>query len=67
MKKNIIEINYYFPDVCEKELSLIIPKLICEKSKRLSINDLIFNGIFKNKILEINLFSELVKDNEQGK
>ena len=63
---NIYEIDC-FPDECEKGLSRIILKLICEKSKRFSINDVILNGIFKSKIIEINLFSEIVKDDIQGK
>jgi hypothetical protein len=53
------------PDDCEKELSLILQKLICEKKNRLTIKDLIFEEAFKNKIIEVNLFSEIVKDNEQ--
>lgn len=67
MKNKILKINYDLPNSCERELRLIIPKLICEREKRLTIKDLIFEGTFKNKIIEINLFSEFVKDNVKGK
>ena len=53
------------PEDCEKELSFILQKLICEKTKRLTIKELIFEEIFKKKIFELNLFSEIVKDNAQ--
>ena len=65
IKNNILNINYNLPEDCEKELSFILQKLICEKKKRLTIKELIFEEIFKKKIFELNLFSEIVKDNAQ--
>ena len=65
IKDNILKINYNLPDDCEKELSLILQKLIWEKKKRLTIEELIFEEAFKNKIIEVNLFSEVVKNNIQ--
>ena len=64
---NITGLNYNLPDDCEKDLKTIIPKLICEESKRLTIKDIFLEGTIKNKIIEINLFPEIVKGDEQGK
>ena len=61
-KKNIIEINYNLPNDCERELCIFLPKLICDKKRRLSIKEIIFEGTFKNKIIEVNLFSEFITD-----
>jgi len=65
IKDKILQINYDLPDDCEEELSLILQKLICEKKKRLTIKELLFEEAFKKKIIEVNLFSEIVKDNEE--
>ena len=65
IKNNILNINYNLPEDCEKELSFILQKLICEKKKRLTIKELFFEEVFKKKIIEVNLFSEIVKDNTQ--
>ena len=67
IENNVLKINYNLPSVCEKELYLILQKLICEKTKRLTIKELISEEIFKKKIIELNLFSEIIKDNVQGK
>ena len=63
IENNIIEMKYNLPNNIEKDLCLLIPKLLCEKDKRLSIKNIIINEIFKSKIIEVNLFSEIVKDN----
>ena len=63
IKDNILKINYNLPNECEKELFIILQTLICEKTKRLTIKELIFEEAFKKKIIEVNLFSEIVKDN----
>ena len=55
------------PYDCEKEFNLIISKLLCVKKNRLSITDLISEGNFKYKIIELNLFNEILKTNLQGK
>ena len=65
IKKKILNINYNLPEDCEKELSFILQKLICENNKRLTIKELTFEEIFKKIIFELNLFSEIVKDNVQ--
>lgn len=64
---NITGLNYNLPDDCEKDLKIKIPKLICEESKRLTIKDIFLEGTIKNKIIEINLFPEITKGDEQGK
>ena len=67
LEHSILQIDYSFPNDSENEINVIIPKLLCEKNKRVTINELIINGVFKNKIIETNLFSEVGKANMQGK
>ena len=67
LEHSILQIDYNLPYDGDKELNIIIPKLLCEKNKRATIKELIFNGIFKNKIIETNLFNEVGKPNIQGK
>ena len=65
IKDNILKINYNLPEDCKEELSFILQKLICEKTKRLTIKELVFEEIFKKKIFEVNLFSEIIKHTAQ--
>ena len=67
LEHNILQFKYDLPFNCEKDISLIIPKLLCEKKRRVSIKELILDGLFKNKIIEINLFPYILKTNLQGK
>ena len=67
LKNQIIEGKYNLPENCDKDISLIIQRLICEKKNRLTIKELIFNEIIKEKIIKLNLFSEIVMDNLNSK
>ena len=67
LENNILQLNYDLPFECEKDISLIIQKLLCEKKKRVSLDELIFDDIFKRKLIEINLFPYFLKANLQGK
>ena len=63
LKNNIIEMKYDLPNNYDKEICLLIPKLLCEKDKRLLIQNIILDKIFKIKIIEVNLFLEIIRDN----
>ena len=72
--KNIIyNLNQYkevmdkISDLFDKDLCFILKKLLCVKEERLNMKQLICEGIFKKKIIEINLFSDIVKENLQSK
>ena len=67
LEHSILQLNYNLPYDCEKELALIINKLLCEKNRRCSIKELFSNGTFKNKIIVTNLFSQIVNTNLKGK
>ena len=67
LEQAILQINYNLSYDKEKEFGLLIQKLICEKEKRATIKEVIFDETFKNKIIEINLFTEIVNPNIQGK
>ena len=57
------KIDYYLPDNCEDDLKKILSKLLCEEKNRLTIKEILIDPIFKQKIFEVNIFSEIVKDN----
>lgn len=64
---NINRVNYFIPDKCEDDIKKILSRLLCEEKKRLKLNQLIYDPIFKRKIFEVNLFYEFVKDNIKSK
>ena len=66
-KNDILTRKFEITDNCEKDFQDIIPKLLCKESKRMTINDLIFEGTFKRKVIEINMFDEIIKDKIQCK
>ena len=65
--KNIIDINYEIPENAEEDIKNIIAKLICKHDNRIEAEKIIFDPIFKKKIIEINLFYEIIKNNMEGK
>ena len=67
LKKDILSIKYYLPDNCEKDISGILSKSICRKQKRLTIEELIFDEIIRNKIIEFNVFTEIIEYNSNSK
>ena len=64
---HILNINYEISNECENDFKYILSKLLCHEITRISINDLFIDMIFKKKIVEINFFYEIVKDNIKGK
>jgi len=66
-KENILSINYNLPEEEKDDYLKILPKLLCEKERRLAINELIFNSIFKKKVIEVNIFTEIVKNDLKSK
>ena len=67
LQEDILSINYDLPSNCEIDLSIILLKLICVKQKRLTLNELLFGEILKNKIIELNMFPEVIGDNSNCK
>jgi serine/threonine protein kinase len=65
--KNIIEINYEMPENPEVDIKIIIGKLICKHNNRIEAEKIVFDPIFKKKIIEVNLFSEIIKYRIEGK
>ena len=66
-KKNINDINYKMPENAEEDIKNIIGKLICKSNNRIEAEKMVFDPIFKKKIIEINLFSEIIQYNIEGK
>lgn len=65
--KNIIDINYEMPEDAEEDIKNIIGKLICKHNNRIEAEKLVFDPIIKKKIIEANLFSEIIQNNLEGK
>ena len=65
--KNIIEINYEMPENPEEDIKLIIGKLLCKHNNRIEAEKIVFEPIFKKKIIEVNLFSDIIKYCIEGK
>jgi len=57
-KENILDIKYELPEDTENDLNIILKNLLCIKIMRKTIKDLIFDPIFKKKLIEVNLFYE---------
>lgn len=55
-KENILNVNYVIPEESENDLKSVLKKLLCRKTYRKPIKELIFDPIFKKKIIEENLF-----------
>ena len=64
--QNIIDIYYEIPVNAEEDIKNIIGKLICKSNNRIEAEKMVFDPIFKNKIIEINLFSEIIQYNIEG-
>jgi NIMA (never in mitosis gene a)-related kinase len=57
-KENILDIQYKLPEDTENDLNIILKNLLCKKIMRKTIKDLIFDPVFKKKLIEVNLFYE---------
>ena len=63
LEKDILSMKYYLPIDCDKDISNILTKLICERQKRLTLKELLLDEIIKNKIIELNMFPEVIGNN----
>ena len=52
---------------CEDDFKKILSKLLCEKEKRLKLNEILLEPIIKRIIIEINFIDEIIKNNFKGK
>ena len=64
---NILKFNYEIADNCESDLKYFLPKLLIQEKKRILINELLIDMRFKKKLIEVNLFEEIVEENLKGK
>ena len=65
--KNILKFNYEIADNCENDLKYFLSKLLCQEKNRILINELLIDMRLKKKLLEVNLFDEIVEENLKGK
>jgi NIMA (never in mitosis gene a)-related kinase len=66
-KKNIQDIIYNIPEDSDPDLSILLKNLICKKVNRKNIKDLMFDQIFKKKLVEMNLFNENIPHDMKSK
>ena len=67
LKENILNINYSLPAEDEDDFSKILPKLLCKKEKRIALKELIYDSIYKKKLIEVNMFSDAIKNDIKSK
>ena len=65
--KNIININYEIPENADEDIKNILGKLICKYNDRIECEKMVYEPIFKKKLIEVNLFSDVVQKNIEGK
>lgn len=63
----IFQFYYEINDKLEEDFKYILSKLLCYEKKRLLINELLIDFKFKKKLIEMNLFDEIIKPNLKGK
>ena len=56
-----------FSENCENDFKIILSKLLCEKEKRLTLNEILLEPVIKKIIIEMNFFDEIIKNNIKGK
>ena len=64
---DILKYKYEIDDNCESDLKYFLQKLLCQEKKRFLINELLNDMKLKKKLLEVNLFDEIVEKNLKGK
>lgn len=62
---DIILLNYQIPETVDLNITNIIGKLICKHDNILEAEKMINYPIIKNKIIEENLFSEIIHESKQ--
>jgi len=65
--KDIININYKIPEKLYLNITTIIENLICKHDNIFEAEKMIHTPIIKTKIIEENLFFEIIKNNYEGK
>ena len=66
-EENINNIYYEIPENSETDIKNILEKLICKHDDILDVEKIIYDPILKRKIIEENLFSEIIQNNIEGK
>ena len=63
----ILQNIFSIPDTCERSFKIILSKLLCKEKNRLLINEIMSDGIIKKKIIEVNIFDEIIRGRINGK
>ena len=66
-KENALAIKYEIPEESENDINIILKNLLCKKVMRKPIKDLIYDPIFKKKLIEVNLFYENISFDMKSK
>ena len=66
-EKSMFNLNYKIPEKIDVNYVNILEKLICKYDNIVGVKKLISDSIIKKKIVEENLFSEIIKNNYEGK
>ena len=67
LKNNIFNYNDINNGNCDTDFNYVLSKLLCNENKRVSINKLLIDMRIKKKLLEVNLFDEVVEENIKSK
>lgn len=60
--ENIINIKYELPEDADDDIKNILKKLLCDQKQRFNSKEIIFGLTFKKKLVEVNLFSEIISN-----
>ncbi len=63
-KKPFNNLYFDFSENCEEDFKKILSKLLCNEKNRIKLNEILYEPIIKNKIIEINLFDEIIIKNK---
>ena len=66
-QRYILKKRFEIPDDCEQDFKTVIQKLLCKDFNRLTVSDLVFEVTFKRKVIELNMFDEIIKGSIQCK
>ena len=64
LKKPFNNLFFDYTENCDDDFKKILPKLLCDETRRLNLNEILFEPILKNKIIEVNLFDEILTNNK---
>ena len=60
--KNVLKNIFEISDDIDEDSKLILNKMICNESYRLAIYEILFEGIVKRKVIELNMFDEVLQN-----